>query len=70
MIPLMDVYEIIILTLFGSGTIFGGKLNMMHVASMTILTPSGGFFSDLTSTMSAFVRFFNDERAFSRAGIA
>mmetsp|Transcript_28125 Transcript_28125/g.65647 ORF Transcript_28125/g.65647 Transcript_28125/m.65647 type:complete len:228 (-) Transcript_28125:639-1322(-) len=54
----------------GSLIFSGLTSNMMHTASMTILTPAGGLPRDLTSTMSFRLRLLRDATAASRAGSA
>mmetsp|Transcript_5386 Transcript_5386/g.10045 ORF Transcript_5386/g.10045 Transcript_5386/m.10045 type:complete len:240 (-) Transcript_5386:176-895(-) len=68
---LASQYEGIFLPIFeGSSIILGFSSNIMQVASITSLTPAGGFCSAFTSTMSFLLRFFKLSTAFSRAGNA
>lgn len=52
---------------FSPGTFFGLMPFMIHTASMTILTPSGGLCIARTSTMSSRFKFFRLTRAASYA---
>ena len=66
----INFQDITILPVAGSGTLSGFMPLSVQIASITNLTPEGGFFMVFTTVISCGVSVFKAARAASRMGIA